>query len=108
MKNATAVCVSLYGNDGLNITANQSSGRKRPSATEYPVGVCIQLFKAMIQKVENSVPAATISAAKKCTQGGTRARPNSSTPRNPASRKNAVKPSYAINGPDMSPVASEK
>ena len=72
-----------------------------------PTGVCIQLLTARIQKVENNVPAATITAAKKCIQGGTRERPNSKTPRKPASRKNAVSPSYAIKGPTMSAVASE-
>ncbi len=92
----------------MKITANQSSGRKRPSAIVNPAGVCIQLFRERIQNVDNSVPSATISAAKKWTHCGTRSRPNSSTPRKPASRKNAVRPSYAINGPEMSAVASEK
>ena len=37
-----------------------------------------------------SVPSATITAATKCAHGGTSLRPKSSTPRNAASRKNAV------------------
>jgi hypothetical protein len=43
-----------------------------------------------IQNAEISVPIATISVARKCSRGPTRLRPNSITPRKPASRKNAV------------------
>ena len=73
--------------------ATQSFGKNRPSMISYPAGVCIQLLAARIQKEENSVPPATITAAMKCTQRGTSVRPNSSTPRNAASRKKAVSPS---------------
>ena len=65
MKNAIAVWASRYGNDGLKMTANQSAGKKRPSITLNPAGVCIQLLAARIQKVENSVPTVTMIAAKK-------------------------------------------
>ncbi len=61
--------------------------------TSYPTGVCIQLLVARIQNEEESVPTATSTAATKCMAGGTSLRPNSSTPRNVASRKNAVSPS---------------
>jgi len=50
----------------------------------------MKLFEDRIQNVEMSVPAATISVAKKCARGPTRCQPNSITPRKPASRKNAV------------------
>src|SRR5260370_1330224 len=62
------------------MTANQSSGKKRPSTTAYPAGVCIQLLAERIQKVENSVPAATITAAKTGSHCGTRLRPNTTPP----------------------------
>jgi hypothetical protein len=52
--------------------------------------VCIQLFAAMIQKAERSVPEATMTADAKWTHCGTSLRPKRSTPRNAASRKNAV------------------
>ena len=55
-----------------------------------PVGVCIQLLALRIQNAEMKVPIATISVARKCSLGPTRFMPNSMTPRNPASRKNAV------------------
>ena len=54
-----------------------------------PAGVCIQELTDRIQKAEPSVPMATISVAKKCRPLPTRLRPNSITPRKPASRKNA-------------------
>ena len=78
------------GKDGLKITANQSVGITRPSTISKPWGVCIQLLEARIQKVEISVPMATITVEKKCRPGPTRFQPNSITPRKPASRKNAV------------------
>ena len=87
--------------------AHQSSGKKRPSATWKPCGVCIQLFTDRIQNVENSVPAATIRPEKKCSHAGTSLRPNRSTPRNEASRKNAVSPSYARSGASTLAVVSE-
>ncbi len=73
--------------------ASQSAGKKRSSAKVKPAGVCIQLLVERIQNEENSVPAATMMAAKKCIHRGTNRRPNSSTPRNEASRKKAVRPS---------------
>ena len=57
----------------------------------------------MIQNVEISVPSATMQVAKKCSRGDTRRQPNSITPRNVASRKNAVSTSYASSGPRMLP-----
>ena len=73
--------------------ASQSVGMKRPSTIVKPTGVCIQLLSTRIQNVEKSVPIATMNAATKCAHGGTSLRPNSSTPRKAASRKNAVSPS---------------
>ena len=75
------------------MSAIQSAAKKRPSIRSKPAGVCIQLFTASIQKLEENVPTATRIAAPQCTIGGTSLRPNSSTPRNEASRKNAVRPS---------------
>jgi hypothetical protein len=43
-----------------------------------------------IQNADISVPAATAQAERKCSQRGTRSRPNRRTPRNDASRKKAV------------------
>src|SRR5579859_789573 len=62
----------------------------------------------MIQNEESSVPKPTMKAATKCAQGGTSLRPNNSTPRNAASRKKAVSPSYANSGPTTFEVASAK
>ena len=90
MKAASTVCVNRYGNDGLKTTAIQSTGTTRPSMIACPCGVCIQLFEAKIQVVEISVPTATATVDVKCSAGPTRCIPNSITPRNPASRKNAV------------------
>lgn len=81
---------SLYGNDGLKTTAHQSVATNWPAALiANPAGVCIQLFTDRIQKAEKNVPAATIAVATKCRSGPTRSRPNSMTPRKPASRKKA-------------------
>ena len=44
----------------------------------------------MIQNVEISVPIATMQVARKCVRSPTLRQPNSITPRNVASRKNAV------------------
>ena len=66
----------------------------RPSApTPKPAGVCIQLFTERIQKADRKVPPATMQVAKKCSPRPTRSMPNSMTPRNPASRKKAVRTS---------------
>ena len=73
--------------------ASQSVGKNLPSRITYPAGVCIQLFTERIQKDDMSVPEATITAARKCAQRGTSPRPKSSTPRNVASRKNAIRSS---------------
>jgi len=61
-----------------------------PSRTSWPAGYCIQLLADRIQKPDKAVPPATMQADRKCSQGGTRFQPNSITPRNDASRKNAV------------------
>ena len=74
----------------MNTICHQSPGVKKPYFSTWPCGVCIQLMAAMIQKVEISVPSATMAVQKKCTHGPTRRAPNSITPRNPASRKKAV------------------
>src|SRR3989344_5355962 len=73
-----------------------------------PWGVCIQLLEARIQKVEISVPTATITVAKKCSLRPTLFQPNSITPRKPASRKKAVSTSYVSSGPVTEPAKSEK
>jgi hypothetical protein len=59
----------------------------------HPVGVCIQLLTLRIQKADMAVPAATIRVARKWSLLPTRSSPNSITPRNPASRKKAVRTS---------------
>ena len=61
-----------------------------PSRTSCPAGVCIQLLADRIQNADIAVPPATATAAKTCSQGGTRFQPNSITPRKVASRKKAV------------------
>ena len=61
-----------------------------PSRISWPAGVCIQLLAERIQNAEIAVPNATIAADMKVSHGGTRFHPNSSTPRNVASRKKAV------------------
>ena len=77
--------------EGLKISLTQSAATYCPAAfMAWPVGVCIQELADRIQNAEISVPTATISVAKKCSLWPTRSRPNSITPRKPASRKNAV------------------
>ena len=61
-----------------------------PSRISKPAGVCIQLFAERIQNADSAVPTATITADAACSHFGTRSPPNSITPRNVASRKNAV------------------
>src|SRR5690606_20223777 len=91
MNAASTMCASRYGNDGLKMISHQSTGMKKPFASiACPCGVCIQLLAEMIQNVEISVPSATMQVAKKCNRSDTRFQPNSITPRNVASRKNAV------------------
>src|SRR5690606_41020772 len=87
---ASTICVKRYGKDGLKMASRQLPTTNIPSVSSVPTGVCIQLLAARIQKVEIIVPNATIQAANRCTPGGTLLRPNSSTPRKAASRKNAV------------------
>ena len=71
--------------------AHQSAGRNRPSGVRVnPCGVCIHEFTDRIQNALSRVPNATRQVARKCSPRGTRSRPNSITPRNPASRKKAV------------------
>ena len=57
------------------------------------LGGCIQELVERIQNEESSVPNATIRAAKKWAQVGTRRRPNNRIPRKVDSKKNAIKPS---------------
>ncbi len=52
------------------------------------------------------MPSATITADSACAHCGTRERPNSSTPRNADSRKNAVSTSYAMKPPTTFDVAA--
>ena len=61
-----------------------------PSRISKPAGVCIQELAERIQNAEIAVPVATKIADMVCSQGGTRFQPNSMTPRNVASRKNAI------------------
>ena len=85
---------SRYGKDGLKITANQSTGMEA-AVDDLVAGRRLHPAElaARIQNEDNSVPTATMTAAKKCAHCGTSLRPNSSTPRKLASRKNAVSPS---------------
>ena len=87
---AMVMCASRKGKEGLNITSTQFTGTTRPFTIEMPCGVCIQLLEARIHVVEINVPIATITVAAKCNPGPTRFLPKSITPKNPASRKNAV------------------
>src|SRR5271154_6379419 len=73
----------------------------------HPAGVCIQLLAAKIHVADNKVPSATMQVARKCSLGPTLLIPNSITPRNPASRKNAESTSYAMSGPIIGPALSE-
>ncbi|MNF15512.1 hypothetical protein D3C80_2181560 [compost metagenome] len=75
----------------MKTIAHQSTGTNCPAALmAKPLGVCIQEFAERIQVAEISVPIATMAVARKCSFGPTRLRPNSMTPRKPASRKKAV------------------
>ena len=87
---ASSLCARRYGNEGLKITATQSTGTAMPLTTSCPCGVCIQLLEARIQVADTSVPTATAQVDRKCRPGPTRFMPNSITPRKPASRKKAV------------------
>ncbi|MNH21602.1 hypothetical protein D3C79_814190 [compost metagenome] len=61
---AVTIWARRYGNDGLKMMANQSTGTTTPLITSCPCGVCIQLFEARIQVAEIIVPTATITVAK--------------------------------------------
>ncbi|MNL69588.1 hypothetical protein D3C87_1944670 [compost metagenome] len=75
----------------MKTIAHQSTGTNWPASfIAKPAGVCIHEFAERIQVAEISVPTATMTVAKKCSFGPTRLRPNSMTPRKPASRKKAV------------------
>src|ERR1700737_4877523 len=88
---AITVCTKRYGKLGLKTTANHDPfGTNCPASfIIHPAGVCIQLFADRIHVAEMSVPTATMQVARKCSLGPTLLIPNSMTPRNPASRKNA-------------------
>src|SRR3546814_15981089 len=72
MNAASTMCASRYGNDGLKITAHQSTGTNMPSTITYPCGVCLQLLAEMIQNVDSKVPNATMKVATKGTLCDTR------------------------------------
>ena len=84
------MCAKRYGKLGLKITASQSTGSAIPLTISWPVGVCIQLLADRIQNADIDVPTATRIVDVTCSHFGTRFQPNSMTPRNVASRKNAV------------------
>ena len=92
MNAASTMCASRYGNDGLKMIAHQSAGskRRRRRMLDSPAASASSCWREMIQKVEISVPSATMQVAKKCSRSDTRFQPNSITPRKVASRKNAV------------------
>jgi hypothetical protein len=60
---------SMWGNrthsTGLNVILNQSFGANTPFSITYPVGTCIQLLLARIQKADRLVPSATIPVENK-------------------------------------------
>src|SRR3546814_5786869 len=64
------VWTSRYGKLGLKmIGSHDPAGTNCPRALiAKPTGVCIQLFAAMIQVAEMSVPSATMQVAKKCSR----------------------------------------
>ncbi len=75
----------------MKITSSQLAAISSPLESSYPVGVCIQELSARIQNAETVVPIATITAEATCMRFETRSMPKSITPRNVASRKNAVR-----------------
>src|SRR5690606_21152841 len=56
---ASSLCASRYGNEGLKITAHQSRAKNSPLMISCPVGVCIHEFKLRIQNADSVVPKAT-------------------------------------------------
>src|SRR5437667_3202168 len=105
------VCTSRCMLEGLNTIAQKSVISARavnPSPTTWkPAGVCCQEFATTIQIDEKIAPSATMQVAKKCIFGGTLSQPNTSTARNPDSRKNAKMPSAANAEPNTSPTYRE-
>ena len=88
---ASTMCMKREGVDGLKITSTKLVAIIVPSsANAKPCGVCIHELAARIQNALISVPKATMQVEKKCSFGPTFFQPNSITPRNDASRKNAV------------------
>ncbi len=57
----------------------------------------------MMNIAESIVPAATNQMQARCTRLGSRSQPNSHSPRNVDSRKNAANPSIASGPPNTSP-----
>src|SRR5262245_8776525 len=79
------------GQQGEENVAAHERGRRRIGGAQHAwFASWFVPFAERIQNDENSVPLAIMSAATKCAHGGTSLRPNSSTPRNAASRKKAV------------------
>ncbi len=72
-----------------------------------PCGVCIQELAMMIQSALKWAPTTTISVAKNHSRGPSRLPPNSISPRNPPSRKNANTPSAASRLPKTLPTNRE-
>ena len=97
--------------DGLNTMAQKSVISARmaaPSPTRWnPAGVCCHEFATTIHTAENIPPMETMSVEKKCIFADTRSHPNTSTARNPDSRKNAKIPSAASAEPNTSPTNRE-
>jgi hypothetical protein len=75
--------------DGLKMMSHQSVAKATPSIISKPCGVCIQLFRTMIQKADIVVPKATRKVAR-CAAGRHARKPNSMMPTKTASRKKAV------------------
>ena len=57
----------------------------------------------MMNAAESIEPSATIQMQNRCTRRGSRSQPNSHSPRNVDSRKNAASPSMASGPPNTSP-----
>ena len=87
---ASSMCVSRYGMEGLKRTAVQLATCALPSTIVKPAGVCIHELRARIQKAESVVPIATRMVDSVWTRFVTRLAPNSMMPRKVASRKKAV------------------
>ncbi|MBV1859110.1 MAG: hypothetical protein KUG77_11920 [Nannocystaceae bacterium] len=100
-------CIEL----GLKTMAQKSttSARIAPlcSTSTWPAGVCIHELAMTIHTELNTEPENTIVVAKKCMRRPTRSQPNTSTARNPDSRKNAKIPSAARTEPNTSPTKRE-